>query len=72
MVAAAEFARLDVSELRHLLDSWSELVVLDVRSPGEYETVHVEASVNLPLDQIEQHSSEVAARLRGPVVLMCA
>jgi rhodanese-related sulfurtransferase len=64
--------RLDVTELRRLLDRRDDTVVLDVRSPGEYETVHLEGSVNFPLDLIEQHSAQVAVRLAGPVVLLCA
>lgn len=72
MASAAGSVRLDVSELRRLLDERDDMVVLDVRSPGEYESVHLEGSVNFPLDLIEQHSAEVAARLAGPVVLLCA
>jgi rhodanese-related sulfurtransferase len=72
MATAAGLVRLDVTELRRLLDRRDDTVVLDVRSPGEYETVHLEGSVNFPLDLLEQHSAEVAARLAGPVVLLCA
>lgn len=72
MARMAQSARLDVAELRCLLDAGDDLVVLDVRSPGEFETVHIEGSVNLPLDLLEKHSAQVAARLGGPVVLLCA
>jgi rhodanese-related sulfurtransferase len=72
MAMTAQPVRLDVTELRRLLTRRDDLVVLDVRSPGEYASVHVEGSVNLPLDLIEKHSAEVAARLGGPVVLLCA
>lgn len=65
-------AQLDVTGLQHLLDKRDDAVVLDVRSPGEYEAVHLEGSVNLPLDQIERHAADVAAHLAGPVVLLCA
>lgn len=72
MATATGLVRLDVTELRRLLDRRDDTVVLDVRSPGEYETVHLEGSVNFPLDLIEQHSAQVAVRLAGPVVLLCA
>lgn len=72
MASTTGSVRLDVAELRRLLDGRDDMVVLDVRSPGEYGTVHLEGSVNFPLDLIEQHSAQVAARLAGPVVLLCA
>lgn len=72
MATTAGSVRLDVTELRRLLDKGDDLVILDVRNPGEYEAVHVEGSVNLPLDLIERHCAEVAARLGAPVVLLCA
>ena len=45
--------------------------VLDVRTPAEYETRHIEASVNVPLDVLQRHTAEVVSRLDGPVVVAC-
>jgi rhodanese-related sulfurtransferase len=39
----------------------SGVVVVDVRSPGEFEAAHIRGSYNLPVDALP----EVAARLRG-------
>lgn len=72
MTTSAEPVQMNATELRRLLAQRSDVVVLDVRSPGEYAAVHAEGSVNLPLDLIEQRSPEIAARLAGPAVLLCA
>jgi rhodanese-related sulfurtransferase len=72
MTISAEPDQLNATELRRLLSQHDEVVLLDVRSPGEYAAVHIEGSVNLPLDLIEQRSTEIAARLTGPAVLLCA
>jgi rhodanese-related sulfurtransferase len=72
MVTSGGPAGLDVDGLRRLLASQAGVVVLDVRSPGEYAAVNIEGSVNLPLNTMEQRAAEVAAGLTGPVVLVCA
>src|SRR5690606_14711480 len=44
--------------------------VIDVRSPGEFETGHIEGSYNVPLDLLDEHISDLAA-LDHDVVLVC-
>jgi rhodanese-related sulfurtransferase len=60
----------DPNELKQRLD---EAVVVDVRTPGEFESVHIPRSRNIPLDQIEQHADELreATDAGGEVVLVC-
>ncbi|UMB71400.1 rhodanese-like domain-containing protein [Mycobacterium paraterrae] len=47
--------------------------ILDVRTPAEFETAHIDGSVNVPLDILDKHSGQVAERLdRGDdIVLVC-
>lgn len=45
--------------------------MLDVRTPGEFETEHIAGSYNVPLDLLQEHADEVAARLDGTAVLVC-
>jgi rhodanese-related sulfurtransferase len=50
-----------------------DVAVVDVRTPGEFESVHLPSSTNRPLDQLDQHVDEIA-RLRDAgteVVLVC-
>lgn len=44
-------------------------VLLDVRSPAEYETAHIPGSHNLPLDRLDEAADRVAASPRDVVVL---
>lgn len=60
-------------ELRHLLESSAPPRVLDVRTPGEFETAHITGSYNVPLDVLDEFGDEIADQLdrdRG-VVLVC-
>lgn len=46
-------------------------VVLDVRTPAEFETAHLTGSYSVPLDLLSEHTTELAAHLDRPVVLIC-
>ena len=47
-------------------------VVIDVRTPAEFAVEHIAGSYNVPLDTLKEHTGDVAARLPGDVVLVCA
>jgi rhodanese-related sulfurtransferase len=69
-VSATSTYCIDPRELKNRL---SEVTVVDVRTPGEYESVHLPSSHNLPLDELEQHVDTIrSAADRGEqVVLLC-
>ena len=48
----------------------SDAVIIDVRTPEEFESGHVENSINIPLDKVPD-SLERFRNLKGPVVLCC-
>jgi rhodanese-related sulfurtransferase len=64
-------ATLDVTELRGLLASASPPRVLDVRTPGEFEGVHIPGAYNVPLDFLREHRDEILSHLDDQVVLVC-
>ena len=39
--------------------------LLDVRTPGEYETVHIRGAYNVPLDTLGEHAPEIRAHGGG-------
>lgn len=64
-------AILNAAELRGLLASPTPPRVLDVRTPGEFETVHITGAYNVPLDLLREHRDEIRAHLDEHVVLVC-
>lgn len=50
-----------------------ELVVLDVRTPGEYAGGHLPGALNIPLDHLDRALPDIrdAAR-RGDILIVCA
>jgi rhodanese-related sulfurtransferase len=61
---------LDAATLRGLVATGA-VRVLDVRSPAEFETVHIPGSYNVPLDTLREHREELLAHLDEDVVLVC-
>ena len=58
-------------ELQARFGSASPPRVLDVRTPGEFETAHIPGAHNVPLDVVRQRTAEIVDRLAGDVVLVC-
>jgi rhodanese-related sulfurtransferase len=62
---------IDSTELNDQLESRTAPLVLDVRTPGEFETAHIAGSYNIPLDVLRDHRTEVVRQLDRDVVLVC-
>jgi rhodanese-related sulfurtransferase len=59
------------AELAVLLDEDAAVRLLDVRTPGEYESAHIRGAYNVPLDTLGEHGPELRAMVTEPVVLVC-
>ncbi|MFN3603699.1 MAG: rhodanese-like domain-containing protein [Leptonema sp. (in: bacteria)] len=46
-------------------------IVIDVRTPEEYQTGHLKNSFNIPYDQIEQHLKELEKYKDKTIILYC-
>ena len=64
-------ASLDAATLRELIGSGRPPRLLDVRTPAEFETVHIPGAYNVPLDLLREHRGELLNHLDEDVVLIC-
>lgn len=48
-----------------------DVMIVDVRTPAEYESMHIPGSYNVPVTLLGEHAAEFAARLDRKVVLVC-
>ncbi|NJP35625.1 rhodanese-like domain-containing protein [Micromonospora thermarum] len=62
---------IDVATARALLANNPDTLIVDVRTPGEFETAHVAGSINLPLDQVDAHLGRIVNDAGGRLLLMC-
>lgn len=59
-----------VQQVRELVERDPMVRIIDVRTGGEFETVHIPGSFNIPLDTLDEHVRDLAD-LEHPVVLVC-
>lgn len=64
-------AVLSAADVSELLGSDLNARLLDVRTPGEYESVHIRGAYNVPLDTLGEHAREIRANVADPIVLVC-
>jgi rhodanese-related sulfurtransferase len=57
--------------LANLLTQHPETRILDVRTPGEFESQHIAGAYNVPLDTLGEHGAEIRASICDPIVLVC-
>ncbi|MFE4589603.1 rhodanese-like domain-containing protein [Streptomyces laurentii] len=57
--------------LQRLLATGPAPRLLDVRTPGEFQTSHIPGAYNVPLDTLREHRAEILAHLDEDVVLVC-
>ena len=69
--AAADNTTVAASELKERIARGDALTIIDVRSAAEFESAHIRGSYNVPLPLLSEHTSELAPRLPGDVVLVC-
>lgn len=59
-------SKIDVNELME-----QGAVIIDVRSPGEFQSGHVPGSKNIPLNTISQQAAKIK-KMNKPIILCCA
>jgi rhodanese-related sulfurtransferase len=62
---------IDSQDLSERLSSAVPPRVLDVRTPGEFESAHIAGAYNVPLDLLREHRDEIIRHLDEEVVLVC-
>lgn len=58
------------ADLAGLLGTRPDVRLLDVRTPGEFESVHIQGAYNVPLDTLGEHAREIGS-VANPIVLVC-
>lgn len=61
---------IDVGRVRQLLQEDPSIRILDVRTGGEFESVHIPSAYNVPLDTLGEHAREFA-NTEATIVLVC-
>jgi len=62
---------IDASTLKAWEDNHDDLMVIDVRSGAEFDSMHIKGSYHVPLPMLSEHTEEFAAKMGTRVVLVC-
>jgi rhodanese-related sulfurtransferase len=71
MTIATAPSRVTASALRAEIAGNRDLRLLDVRTPGEFQSGHIAGAVNVPLDQVIPNARKIASAASGRVVVIC-
>jgi rhodanese-related sulfurtransferase len=64
-------SKISASALRAEIAANNGLRLLDVRTPGEFQSGHIAGSVNVPLDQVIPNARKIASQANGRLVVIC-
>ena len=59
------------ADLARLRAEYPKTRLLDVRTPGEFDSQHIAGAYNVPLDTLAEHGAEIRAGVTDPIVLVC-
>jgi len=62
---------IDPHTVRGLIDNDPHTLLVDVRTPAEYENSHIPGSINLPLGRVDTHLERIVTEAGGRLVLVC-
>ncbi len=71
MAGKAGYSDISPDTAKERLDSDEEVILLDVRTKEEYDTVHIKNSVLIPLDELEAIAPEVIKDKATPIFVYC-
>jgi hydroxyacylglutathione hydrolase len=65
----AHIPQVSVRELKQFLDSRNSAIVLDVRSPVEWESGHIPGAIHIPAGELQKRLNEVDTA--APLYVIC-
>ena len=65
------FQNISQKEAREKLSAGRKAVLLDVRTPEEYEELHIPNSISLPLAQLKSGIGKVAGNRDAEIIVYC-
>ncbi len=70
-LAATDFAVINTEELQRFIDQKEKMVLIDARTPAEYQEAHITGAVNIPEKGFEQASQQLPADKTTLLVIYC-
>jgi rhodanese-related sulfurtransferase len=62
---------IDAAQVKSWLTGKNKAVVIDSRTPDEYQQAHITGAINIPADQMHKEASKLPAKKTTPIVFYC-
>jgi rhodanese-related sulfurtransferase len=69
-LVAPEVPRITIDELKAMLSSARNVLVIDTRDPDAFETAHIRGAINIPYSQVAVVAPQLPKSAK--IVLYCA
>lgn len=60
-----------IEESKALINDMEDLLILDVRTKGEFDAGHIEGSIQIPVDELEDRINELEEYRGNPILVYC-
>ena len=65
------YTTINGAQVKNILND-SNIVILDVRNPGEYRNGHIPKAINIPINEIQGRLSEISLYRNSAILVYCA
>ena len=69
--AKGVYVRISAEEAKQIIDSGEEVIILDVRTEGEFNSGHIKDALLLPYDLIESQAEEMLPDKNAKILVYC-
>ncbi len=67
----AQFTVIDAGQLRSYLTGKKNAVLVDTRTPEEYQQTHIPGAINIPPDEMQAKAPRLLKDKAAPVIFYC-
>lgn len=69
--SAASYKKITAQEAMNMMQSGQKLTIVDVRTPSEYESGHIQGAINVPNESIASSVVPALADLDATILVYC-
>ena len=67
----AQFTVIDAGQLRSYLTGKKNAVLVDTRTPEEYQQAHIPGAINIPPDEMKAKAARLPKDKAAPIIFYC-
>ena len=65
------YKNITATQMKEFLDKHKDIILVDTRTPMEFEEEHIKGAILIPFDQLAQRHEEMKAKKHDKIILYC-